>query len=161
MSTEITHLKKDTTAGNSDSTDVASIEKISIYHNRCLIFAGSLLATWFVLVAVAGKRSGGGAVDSMVPATTTNSALNMDIFGIANSATSGGCVDKYHICAGTGRGNCCKGLECDGPFFGTCQKAKCAHEKYICFGFGQGSCCPGLTCRPDDFPFPTMICWSD
>jgi len=136
MSTEKTYLKKDTTAGNSESTDVVVIEKISIYQNRFLIVAGSLLATWFVIVA-AGKRNGGqhfesiaayetevgvgggGAVDSIVPVTSTDSALNMDIFGIANSDSS--CVGRYHLCAGAGRGNCCEGLECDGPLFGTCQ----------------------------------------
>jgi len=162
MSTEKTHLKKDTAAGNSESSDVVVIEKISIYQNRFLIVVGSLLATWFVIVAVAGKRNGGqhfesiaayetevgvgggGAVDSIVPVTSTDSALNMDIFGIANSDSS--CVVRYHLCAGAGRGNCCKGLECDGPLFGTCQLSNCAKRTHTCAGFGEGNCCDGCAC---------------
>merc|ERR1712238_382159 len=57
-----------------------------------------------------------------------------------------GCVGKYHACAGAGKGNCCGGLECDGPFFGTCQYSGCGAVGDKCAGFGQGNCCDGGVC---------------
>jgi len=57
-----------------------------------------------------------------------------------------GCKDKYSICKGVGQGNCCGGLECDGPFFGTCQYSGCSAIGDGCSGFGQGNCCDGGVC---------------
>jgi len=57
-----------------------------------------------------------------------------------------GCKDKYSICKGAGQGNCCGGLECDGPFFGTCQYSGCGSINNECAGFGQGNCCDGGVC---------------
>merc|ERR1719491_486019 len=112
------------------------------------------------IVAYKTDTGGGGggveAVDSIaVPATTTSpdSALNMDIFGIAANSDTSGCVGKYHVCAGGGRGNCCNGLECDGPLFGTCQTSASCQKKFrVCAGFGQGNCCAGLRCSTIGVP---------
>jgi len=58
-----------------------------------------------------------------------------------------GCKDKYSACRGWGQGNCCGGLECDGPYFGTCQYSGCIDgEGHTCEGFGQGNCCDGSVC---------------
>jgi len=181
MTTETTYLKKKVTAtagGSDDSINEMNIQKSSssIYQHRYfIIVAGSLLAALLGLVAVAGKNGGGQdfesivayeidtgvgggvveAVDSIVvPATTTStdSALNMDIFGIAANSDTSGCVGKYHVCAGAGQGNCCNGLECDGPLFGTCQTASCQKKYDVCAGFGKGNCCDGLQCSTVGFP---------
>jgi len=57
-----------------------------------------------------------------------------------------GCKDKYSACRGWGQGNCCGGLECDGPYFGTCQSSGCSAVDHGCAGFGQGNCCDGGVC---------------
>jgi len=57
-----------------------------------------------------------------------------------------GCKDKYYACKGFGQGNCCGGLECDGPGFGTCQYSGCNKIGTTCKGFQQGNCCDGGVC---------------
>jgi len=57
-----------------------------------------------------------------------------------------GCKDKYSVCRGWGQGNCCGGLECDGPYVGTCQYSGCSAIDHGCAGFGQGNCCDGGVC---------------
>jgi len=57
-----------------------------------------------------------------------------------------GCKDKYSVCRGFGQGNCCGGLECDGPYVGTCQYSGCSAIGDGCAGFGQGNCCNGGVC---------------
>jgi len=175
MPTEHTSLKNTTPAGDSNTNHEIVVGKSNTYQSTFLIVAGSLLA-FLVLIAGTGTSGGGQdfesivayktdtgvggggveAVDSIaVPATTTSpdSALNMDIFGIAANSDTSGCVGKYHVCAGGGRGNCCNGLECDGPLFGTCQTSASCQKKFrVCAGFGQGNCCDGLRCSTIGVP---------
>jgi len=67
-----------------------------------------------------------------------------------------GCKDKYSACRGWGQGNCCGGLECDGPYFGTCQYSGCMGTGGDCVGFGQGNCCDGGVCCYVDVLIPGM-----
>ena len=50
-----------------------------------------------------------------------------------------GCKDKYSVCRGFGQGNCCGGLECDGPYVGTCQSSGCSAVGHGCAGLGGGN----------------------
>ena len=92
MLTEITHLKKVTPAGDSNTTDEKVIGKSNTYQRSFLIFAGSLLAL-NVLIVVAGKTAGysivytGGFAESAgaladYQVDTTNTALIKDSFGM-------------------------------------------------------------------------------
>jgi len=162
MTTETTHLKKIPTAGDSDSTDEKPfIWKRSIYQPPFCIVVGSLLAALLVLDTIGDKSSGGQRLESSVAYETNNagelagadnvvitdeSALTMDIFGMSatsESEESVSCGDKYKICKGFGKGNCCDGLQCTGLGVGTCQYSGCVGKGEKCLGFGKGNCCKG------------------
>lgn len=69
-----------------------------------------------------------------------------------------GCKDKYSVCRGFGQGNCCGGLECDGPYVGTCQSSGCSAVGDGCAGFGGGNCCDGGVCCYNLIPGIDGIC---
>jgi len=119
MSTEKTHLKNDTQAGDSNPIDEMAIEKNNIYRHTFFIVASSLLAL-LVLVVVAGNRGdqdlasfahkmeiGAGAIDGK----TSNSDLMLDIVGTM-SEQEVGCTqigeDMYDNNTG-GKVQCCSG----------------------------------------------------
>ena len=71
-----------------------------------------------------------------------------------NLIEEGSCRKVYKFCLGPGRGNCCQGLQCLGPFIGTCQDApNCVGLETTCAGPGHGDCCDNLTCCSIVIPF--------
>jgi len=147
MSTESTHLKKIPPAGDSNTTNELVIGKGNIYQRSFLIMTSSLLVL-LALVAVRGKWGGqhskfsahefekGASVLAGYQATTANSALIKDIFGIgAVSEIQDGCVSPLpcpwgDICP-CGKSGCCNNCH------GCCKNC---HKQHC-------SCCiPGPSC---------------
>jgi len=158
MFTEITQLKNDTPAGDSNTTAEMVVEKSNTYQRQLLIVAGSSLAT-LVLTAVTCKTAGyslvytgdfaksrGALVDYQV--NTANSVLAKDDFGMsAVSENVEGSHCKYGICrSNSGDDICCKcpGFDPNCVVYHNCFDDICGNSRYskcnVCAIGGNNVC---------------------
>ena len=125
------------------------VKKISAW-KAVVIFACAGCLAYAVVV-----RSGGAFTTTRMRGggTTATTVLATAVTGTQEELS--GCVGHNHICSGPGRGNCCKGFQCDGPIaFGTCHHSGCSVQGEFCAGIGGGNCCEGLACTFDFQEFP-------
>jgi len=82
----------------------------------------TIAAAVLVLVLVTGTSSssiGSSLLRKADADTDTDTAKVMA--AVKGNNLDVGCKKKYSVCKGSGQGDCCGRLRCDGPGFGTCQ----------------------------------------